>query len=412
MAVTPESPQAFRLRSLTWSVYLPTLLFAIGQGAVIPIIPLFAKDLGASVALASAIVAFRGFGTMAFDIPAGLLVGRVGERGAMVLATLALGVVAVGAALSHSVWAYAGLVVAMGAAWSIWLLARLSFVTEVAPVEQRGRALSLLGGANRVGNFVGPFAGGAAIWFAGNSSVFYVQAGLSGLACVCLFLFVKDDGRDRSAVHHGNVYQRLGQVVVSNRRVFLTAGLAATAIGILRASRQAVIPLWGDSIGLDGGHISLIFGISSALDMLLFYPVGIIMDRWGRKFAGVPCLLTMAVGMILIPLSGSFTTLLLASLLTSLGNGFGSGIVMTLGADFSPVIGRPDFLGVWRLVGDMGTAGGPALLGIVAGFASLSAASVAAGGLGLAGAAIMIFLMEEPLHRNKSKAAPVRAASP
>ena len=45
--------QPFRLRSLVFSVYLPTLLFAIGQGAILPVIPLFARDLGASVAIAS-----------------------------------------------------------------------------------------------------------------------------------------------------------------------------------------------------------------------------------------------------------------------------------------------------------------------------------------------------------------------
>jgi hypothetical protein len=107
----------------------------------------------------------------------------------------------------------------------------------------------------------------------------------------------------------------------------------------------------------------------------------------------------MSAGMILIPLSDSFATLLGASLLTSFGNGLGSGIVMTLGADFSPAVGRADFLGVWRLVADIGTASGPAVLGIVAGVATLGAASVATGGLGLIGAAVMAFLVSEPLKR-------------
>lgn len=400
----PHAP--FTLRSLALPVYLPTLLFAIGQGAVVPIIALYARDLGASVAAASVIVAVRGFGTMGFDIPAGLLVARLGERGAMLAATLTLVLVAIAAALTQSVVLYAALVLLMGAAWAVWLLARLSYVTEVAPVAQRGRALSMLGGVNRIGTFIGPFAGGAAIWLGDNAAAFYVQASLAALACFCLFAFTRDDGRDRAPVHHGNVYQRLGRVVREHRHVFLTAGLAATSIGVLRASRSAVIPLWGDSVGLSGSQISLIFGISAALDMTLFYPVGVIMDRWGRKWAGVPCLLTMAAGMILIPLSDGFTSLMFASLLTSLGNGFGSGIVMTLGADFSPPVGRPDFLGVWRLIGDLGTAGGPALLGLVAGLASLGAASVATGGLGLVGAAIMLFFMEEPLRRHPPRPVP------
>ena len=160
-----------------------------------------------------------------------------------------------------------------------------------------------------------------------------------------------------------------------------------------------MIPLWGDDLGLSDAQIGVIFGISSAIDMTLFYPVGIVMDRWGRKWVGVPCLLTMSLGLILIPLTDSFATLLGASLLTSFGNGLGSGIVMTLGADFSPEVGRADFLGVWRLVSDVGTAGGPAVLAVVAAVATLGAAAVATGGLGLVGAAVLAYLVDEPLKK-------------
>jgi MFS family permease len=404
-----EAPKPFRLRSLTMSVYLPTFLFAVGQGAVIPVIPLLAKDLGASVAIASVVVALRGFGTMGFDIPAGLLVSKVGERWAMVIATLALVVIAIGAALSPSLWLYAALVFAMGCAWAIWLLARLSFVTDVTPLGQRGRALSLLGGMNRVGNFFGPFLGGFAAEFMGRDSALYIQGGLAGVACLVLFLIVKGDDRPAPEPHHGGgAHHRLGRVIIDHRQVFLTAGLATTAIGVLRSSRQAIIPLWGDGLGLSDAEIGIIFGVSSAIDMTLFYPVGIVMDRWGRKWAGVPCLLTMSVGLMILPFSNDFATLLGVSLLTSFGNGLGSGIVMTLGSDFSPTVGRADFLGVWRLVTDIGTAGGPAVLGAVAGVATLGTASVATGGLGLIGAAVMIFFVAEPLHRQREPARPAK----
>ena len=44
------------------------------------------------------------------------------------------------------------------------------------------------------------------------------------------------------------------------------------------------------------------------------------------------------------------------------GNGIGSGMIMTLGADYSPAVGRAQFLGVWRLLADLGSTSGPALL--------------------------------------------------
>lgn len=394
----------FRLRSLVLPVYLPTFLFAVGQGAVIPIIPLLAKDLGASVAIAATIVAVRNFGLLAFDIPAGWLVTKVGERTSMVLATLVLAVVALGAALTPSLAAFGAFVTVMGAGWAVWLLARLSFVTDVAPVHQRGRALSLLGGSQRIGNFLGPAIGGYIGYEFGLGAAFYVQAVLAWLACLALFLVNRSAAGDsKPASHDGSAYRRFGRVVAEHRTVFLTAGLATTAIGVLRAARQAVIPLWGDSIGLDAAQVGLLFTIANALDMTLFYPVGTIMDRFGRKWAGVPCLLLMAAGLAAIPLTDSFVTLLLASLLSSLGNGFGSGIVMTLGADFSPPVGRGEFLGVWRLVGDLGTAGGPTLIGVISAAASLGVASVVSGGIGLLGALVLLFLVPEPLKRHREE---------
>src|SRR5438045_1187769 len=159
MAVTtPQQP--FRIRDLGMSAYVPEFLFSLGQGAVIPFTPLYAKHLGASIALASLIVALRGLGMVLFDIPAGILVGLIGERCTMVIGTAMLAAVAVGAAITRSPLVFALLMVVMGFSWAIWQLARLTYVTNQAPARMRGRAMSLVGGANRVGNAAGPLIGG------------------------------------------------------------------------------------------------------------------------------------------------------------------------------------------------------------------------------------------------------------
>ncbi len=398
---SPGGAPAFRIRSLFASVYLPTFLFAVGQGAVIPVLPLYALELGASVAFAGVLVALRGIGTMVFDIPAGVLVTRLGERGAMLVGTIALAVVAVGAGLTSSPYVLAPLVFVMGFSWAIWMLARLSYATDSSPIEQRGRVLSLLGGSNRVGNFVGPFVGGFGATWLGSEAAFYIQAALALVAAAAMFIFVREPERV-SEVHTGAAHKRLAGVVRDHGRVFATAGLATVAIQVLRASRQAVIPLWGDHAGLDAAQVGVIFGLSSAIDMTVFYPVGIAMDRWGRKWTAIPCLLIMSAGMLMIPLTGSFAGLLTAGLVTGFGNGLGSGINMTLGADFSPAVARGEFLGVWRLIGDLGTAGGPLLVSGVTAAASLGAAAVATGGIGLSGAAIMFFLVPEPMRHGQA----------
>jgi MFS family permease len=393
--VPPERPEEPTLRSLGLSVYGPSFLFAIGQGAVVPIVALAAKDLGASVAIASLTVALRGIGTMVFDLPAGAIVSRLGERRAMVVGTAILLASLVGCIVATSVWVFALSMFLMGCGWSMWLLARLTYVSEVMPLRLRGRALSTLGGVQRMGNFVGPFLGALAITAAGLDGAYGVHVALAVAGCA-LLLAVADPHADRKVeVGHGPV--RFRAIARDHAPVFRTAGAGAIAISVMRASRQAVLPLWADHVGLDAAAVGVIFGIAAGLDMLLFYPAGSISDRFGRKFVAIPCLGFLALGFLLLPLTTSFATIVPVALLLGFGNGLGSGIIMTLGADFAPARGRAEFLGVWRLVGDIGTAGGPLLAAGVTAAVTLGSASVLTGVIGLAGAAIVALRMPEPL---------------
>jgi len=113
----------------------------------------------------------------------------------------------------------------------------------------------------------------------------------------------------------------------------------------------------------------------------------------------VPSLALLSLGLALLPLTDSFGGLLAVGLLVGLGNGLSAGFVMTLGADLAPEEGRSQFLGVWRLIGDVGSAAGPLLVGAVAQVATLGVAALAAAGLGALGALALAGLVGETLRR-------------
>jgi MFS family permease len=387
--------EEFRIRSLALPVYLPTFLFAVGQGAAIPILPLIALDMGLSVPVAGLLVGLRAVGNLLFDIPAGMLVSRLGERKALMLGAGLLSLVAAGIGTRPSLALLIVFVLLMGAAWSIWLLARLSYATEVSPLQHRGRVMSMMGGVTRIGHFLGPLLGGLAVGFFGLSSAFFVQALLAVAASVVLYLVapVGDTGGGADPTS----LKVVGRVLRDHRRIFATAGLVTIAIQIVRSSKDAMIPLWGNHIGLTPGQISLIFGLAYAADMTLFYPVGIVMDRFGRKWAGVPCLVMVSVGLIVIPFTRDFVALLLAGLLIGFGNGLGAGINMTLGSDFSPRGRRAEFLGAWRLIADVGSVSGPLLIAAITSAVSLAAAGFLAAAIGVTGAGILAWFVPETL---------------
>jgi MFS family permease len=155
--------------------------------------------------------------------------------------------------------------------------------------------------------------------------------------------------------------------VRTNARDLSAAAVAQTLGQMIRAGRFLIIPLWGaEQLGLDAGQVGTIVTAGAIVDVAMFLPAGMLMDRFGRKVAAVPSFALMALGIGLIPLTHDFLTLLLVAMLIGLGNGFGSGLMMTLGADLAPPGATGEFLGIWRLIGDVGAVAGPIVVGLVA----------------------------------------------
>jgi MFS family permease len=400
---SPDAPEPFTLRGIAVAAFGPTLLFGIGQGAILPVVALSARDLGASVALAALIVTLIGLGSWFFNLPASLVTLKFGERWAIVGAAVAAGLALAAAGLSslipNGLWLLAVAMAVVGMSGAVFGLARQKYLTEAVPVEFRARALSTLGGVNRIGVFIGPFLGAAVMQFSGIGGAYWVGV-VAMAAAALLSLTIPDlEVADGSDGGHKGPDPTLRSVAVSHAKVFLSVGVGILLLSALRSSRQVVIPLWADHLGMDASSASLIYGLSGAIDMLVFYPAGKLMDRKGRQFVAVPSTLLMGAALLLIPLTGSFAGLLLAALLIGFGNGISSGLVMTLGADFSPDRGRGQFLGLWRFMADAGSTGGPVLLSGVTALASLGAGISATGILGFAAAAVFAVVIPRMKHR-------------
>ncbi|MGL5860945.1 MAG: MFS transporter, partial [Phycicoccus sp.] len=176
-------------------------------------------------------------------------------------------------------------------------------------------------------------------------------------------------------------------VVRRHRRVLLTVGVGVLALGLARSARIVVVPLWSEYIGLDAAQTSLAFAAAAGVEALLFYPAGSVMDRWGRLAVALPVSVLLGVGLLILPLTTTPAGVAAVSLLMGVGNGLGSGIVMTLGADAAPAEGRAPFLGVWRLLSLVGHNGAAVMVGAAATVSGIGAASVVTGALSLLGGA-------------------------
>lgn len=380
--------EAFSLRPIMVSAYGPALMFGVAEGAVLPVIALTARDLGGSLAMASLVVALIGVGSLVSNIPSSMITIKFGERTAITWASLvsACALLLAMFAVNLAVLSLAMLLV--GFANAVFSLARQSYLTAAVPIQMRARALSTLGGSARIGIFIGPFIGAGAIHVFGIHAAYAVgavAAAVAGLIAIFSTDLVAHTPHDRP--NHSSA--SLPKILSSYRRVFLTVGTGVILISAVRASRQVVIPLWAEHLGLSPSATSLIYGLSGAIDMAVFYPAGKVMDRRGRLWVAIPSMLIMGISLMLVPLSSGFDSLMAASMLLGFGNGIGSGMVMTMGADLSPTVGQPVFLGIWRLLSDAGSCGGPVVLSAITGVATLTVGVITNGGIGLLAAGII-----------------------
>ena len=363
----------------------------------IPILPLFTRELGGSVAMVGIIMAIRGIGPLVLNIPSGLIISKFGNRRTLMLSVLVTLFAAIGARFVQSVAQLAVLSFFMGAMRSTWNMACVGYVRAVVPAHQRGRAISAIGGINRIGGFVGPIVGGILGKHFGLAPVFLGQAAVAGATILILLLQHRESVQSEMNDAPNKTFTATSvlKVFLAHRKSFATAGLVTVSFQLIRAARLVIFPLWGDNIGLDVAQIGLIVGLISAIDMTLFYPAGTVMDKKGRKWTAVPSLLIMSLSFVLMPLANSFAVLLALGLLNGFGNGLGSGIVMTMGSDLAPEDHTGEFLGIWFVVAALGGSTGPLIIGALSELLTLGAASIASGGLGALGGLFLLFFVTD-----------------
>ena len=378
-------------------VYLPTLLLSLGQGILLPTLPIYAaKTLGVSFALVSVAIGASAVGTLLADLPSGVILERVGRRPAMLFGAVSVTISYLLVPFIQTFPALVALQFIGGIGTAAWGISRHVFLVDSTRPEERGQALSMFGGINRIGTFGGPALGGLIADQFGLAWPFLLSGILAAIAVVISYFFIPES-KARGTTTTTSAYLRgLGKVVGENRKVLLTAGVAQVCTQMIRAGRQVIVPLYGAySLNLGVSAIGQVLSISSAIDMVLFIPAGLLMDRFGRKAAIIPCFVILSIGMAMVPLSKDYGTLLLATTIMGFGNGIGSGTMMTLGADLAPAASVGSFLGVWRLIGDAGGAGGPVVVGTIADLIGLAVSAYALAAVGLIAVVLFAFTVPE-----------------
>jgi len=350
------------------AVVLVVFIVMAGAGLVLPILPLFARSFGVGYGAVGVLVSAYGLARLVFDLVAGPIVDRFGERATAVggLAVIGLGSALTGIAPSFPLavvaWAAAG----VGSA--IALAAMYTRVLRVVPTQQMARTLGIFYGAFNTGFVAGGAAGGLIADRFGLAGPLLVNAVVVALAAV-LWLALLPAAGPAPAADGSQPHDRDGGGG-NLARLLRTPGLVAVVVTnfaylwMVAVVFDTLVPLFAsDVLGLSTVGIGVVFAVALAAEFVVLYPAGSLADQRGRKPVLVPALAGLAVATAAVGLAP--TPLLLGVLLAVLGVMSGAAGVPpgAMLSDVAPTQASGTAVGVFRFCGDLGFTLGPLLAG-------------------------------------------------
>jgi MFS family permease len=359
---------------------MAAVVLALGTVAFfrVALLPAIGDSLMLRPGVLSLLTVVFGIGRLLADLPAGDVADRMPPLRAFAAAGLALGVGSLLLAGAHSLALLLVGAAVLGVASSVVNTTGMTYFSH-APVERRGKSLAIFSAALLGGQSLGPavagIASGSTGWRATEAAA-GVAAGLVALAC---FVYRSALAPGTSPVRPARVGSAAAVAADGQRRLLYFVSFAVF-FG-LGAMPQTLLPLIGaNDYRLSAGIVGLLLGVGGLCRFAGAAVGGVVADRFSRKAALVPALLTMGGGAMLLDLPGGPVVWIASVVLFSLGS-FGVTVAATVLADLGGGVRVGRRLGMFRFAGDAGLVAGPLVAGWLYDTLGIGAASAGVGGL-------------------------------
>ena len=340
--------------------FLVTALYWSSMYVYVPILSVYAENLGASMGLVGAVVGAYGFSQLVLRIPLGVWSDRVGVRKPFILAGLVIaGVGALGLGLaSDPIWlvAWRAMTGVGAAAWVAFTV----FFSGHFPPEKVTRAMSHVVFVAGVSQVVSTYAGGLIAEAWGWRVPFYAAAALGLMGAMAAVPLDEKPVTVRREMALRDIY-RIGTVPL----------LLAVSVACMLSQWAH----WGTSAGftlvyaarLGAGRADL--GMLTTVMQLAYMPAALLSDRLSTRFgprrAALAGMGIQGAGALMVPLVGTVPMLAVSQVLSGAGRGLSYPLLMALSIQAVPVRDRATAMGVFQAVYALGMFAGPTSTGIL-----------------------------------------------
>lgn len=338
-----------------------TFLFWASLYVYVPILPLYAQQVGASFTMVGLIVGAYGVSQFFLRLPLGVWSDNIGRRKPFIVAgmlTAAAG--AVGLALSSDPWLLFLSRGLTGVSASAWVAFTVLF-SSYFPPARAVRAMSLITIVNGVAQVTATYVGGWLAQTFGWTTPFWVGAVLAMLAYLSM-LGIKEDVRP---VASALTPRKVASIVTIPLLVAVSVNAILSQYAVFITS-YTFTPIFAEHLGATRADQGLL-----TTSMLIAYTVAMLFtsglaDRIGDRMVVAAGMTFAAASAFLIPFVDNLFVLGAAQAVQGLGRGLAFPVLMGLSIRAVPQHQRATAMGVFQAVYAIGMFVGPVAGGPIA----------------------------------------------
>ncbi|MEI6350454.1 MAG: MFS transporter [Verrucomicrobiota bacterium] len=348
-------------RSPIYLIFLTVFIDLVGFGIVIPVLPLYARDFGASVTVNGWLVGIYSAMQFLSGPILGKISDRIGRRPVLLVSLIgtAVGFFIMGAAQTL-LWLFIARIIDGISGGNI--ATAQAYIADITKPEERSKAMGLIGAAFGLGFIFGPAIGGVMTHIS-NSAPFYLAGVLAAINALLVYLRLPES---LSLEHRVQPQEVAPLKEVFRHGWHLPALMASYFLAIAGFSMMTTnyALFTSERFGYDAKHNGYIFAFIGLVGALVQGGLlrRIVTPLNERAIAIGGCVLLM-VGLILLPLSSGLATLLLFSAFVGIGNSFITPTLNGLASRSAERSWQGRVIGLMQSAGSLGRWAGPFLAG-------------------------------------------------
>jgi MFS family permease len=367
------------------TVGVASLAYFTADGLLLPAVPLYVEGpLGGSDLAVGLTVGAFSVTALVLRPWAGRLGDRRGRRLLMVVGGATVGASVAGYAAATSVPVLVSLRLVSGIGEAFFFTGAAAAITDMAPEERRGEAVSFFSLALYVGIGIGPLLGEASIDSLGFGPT-WLFGGALGLAAAALALAVPETRPE-------GVEADSSAPLIHPSALLPGTVLLASVMGM--SGYFAFLPLHALGVGLGGSRF--VFLLYSGIVILIRSIGARIPDALGPERTSRISLLSSAVGLAVVALWRTPAGVLVGTSVFAVGSALAFPGLMVLALRGTGPGERGAVLGTFTAFVDIGFGIGPATLGLVANVGGYGEAFGAASVIALAGFVLLVWRTRLP----------------